>query len=287
MFRTEWPWATWSSRSAEGVTAFYDIDTPVTLARVASGLDYLQARQIPRYDIYLSFTGGPTLDRLRAQFGARRARPLYCSVDPSLYYPEAADGHRRWDLGYMGTYSDDRQPVLERLMLKAARSRSDGRFVVAGSQYPDAIRWPANVDRYLHLAPLGHRRFYNRLRFALNITRREMVRAGHSPSVRLFEAAACGTPVISDFWPGLDRFFIPGVEILLSRRASDTLMYLYGLADEERAQIGRRARDRVLRCHTATHRAIELEGYVAEAGHSAGRSTVDNASCDHAAETQP
>jgi spore maturation protein CgeB len=252
-------------RTARGVTAFYDIDTPVTLSRLASGgTDYLSAAQIARYDLYLSFTGGPTLERLQQRYHAPIARPLYCSVDPDLYYPEPAPAV--WDLGYLGTYSADRQPVLERLMLKAAGKRPSLRFVVAGPQYPDSLTWPPNVERIIHLAPGEHRRFYNSLRFTLNVTRADMVKAGYSPSVRLFEAAACGTPIISDTWKGLDRFLTPGVEILLSRNARETLGYLRDIDEDARSQIGCRARERVLAAHTAAHRAIELEGYAAEAG---------------------
>jgi spore maturation protein CgeB len=253
-------------RCAAGVTAFYDIDTPVTLARLESGVDYLEPRQIPRYDAYLSFTGGPTLDALRRKYGARLARPLYCSVDPDLYFPEHGNQPNLYDLGYLGTYSDDRQPILERLMLNVARRWSDGRFVVAGPQYPKTINWPANVSRVVHLEPARHRHFYNTLRYTLNITRRDMVAAGYSPSVRLFEAAACGTPIISDVWKGLDRFFRPAVEILLSRNARETLVYLRDIPEAERRQIGMRARDRVLSAHTAAHRAAEFEAYIAEAG---------------------
>jgi spore maturation protein CgeB len=252
-------------RTARGVTAFYDIDTPVTLSRLASGgTDYLSAAQIARYDLYLSFTGGPTLDRLQQRYHAPIARPLYCSVDPDLYYPEPAPV--AWDLGYLGTYSADRQPVLERLMLKAAAKRPSLRFVVAGPQYPESLTWPCNVERIIHLAPGEHRRFYNSLRFTLNVTRADMVKAGYSPSVRLFEAAACGTPIISDTWKGLDRFFTPGVEILLSKHARGTLRYLQDIDDDARREIGERARARVLAAHTAAHRAIELEGFAAEAG---------------------
>jgi spore maturation protein CgeB len=250
---------------ARGLTAFYDIDTPVTLAKLAGGhIEYLATRQIPRYDIYLSFTGGPTLDLLQSTYGSPMARPLYCSVDPDLYYPE--DALVRWDLGYLGTYSDDRQPVLTRLMLRAAHRWRGGRFVVAGPQYPDTVAWPANVERMTHLAPAGHRAFYNSMRFTLNITRADMVRAGYSPSVRLFEAAACGTPIISDDWKGLDRLLTPAAEILISTSARDTLGYLRELGDDDRRAIGERARQRVLGAHTARHRAIELETYAAEAG---------------------
>jgi spore maturation protein CgeB len=252
-------------RTAGGITAFYDIDTPVTLARLASGgTSYLSVAQIPRYDLYLSFTGGPTLEHLQQLYHAPIARPLYCSVDPDLYFPEPVE--TRWDLGYLGTYSADRQPVLERLMLKSAVKQPQTRFVVAGPQYPESLAWPPNVERIIHLAPGEHRRFYNALRFTLNVTRADMIKAGFSPSVRLFEAAACGTPIISDTWKGLDLFFAPGVEILLSRNARETLGFLRDIDDDARREIGARARARVLAAHTAAHRAIELEGYAVEAG---------------------
>ena len=263
----------WVTSTAEGVTAFYDIDTPVTLAALANGgADYISKPLIPSYDLYLSFTGGPTLERLEREFGARMARPLYCSVDTRDYFPE--DGHGKadstgepatWDLGYLGTYSNDRQPTLTELMLEPARTLSDRRFVVAGPQYPEAIAWPDNVTRITHLPPRDHRAFYNSQRYTLNITRADMIRAGWSPSVRLFEAAACGTPIVSDWWDGLDAFFEPGRDILIARSAEDTETYLHDVDEEERRDIGRRGRERVLARHTAEHRAGELESYALDA----------------------
>jgi len=254
----------WVTSAATGVTAFYDIDTPVTLAKLSNGgADYISRRLIPRYDLYLSFTGGPTLDRLEREFGARMARALYCSVDTRDYFPVTTS--ETWDLGYLGTYSDDRQPSLTALMLEPARSLADRRFVVAGAQYPEAIDWPGNVDRITHLPPRAHRGFYNAQRYTLNITRADMIRAGWSPSVRLFEAAACGTPIVSDYWDGLDAFFEPGRDILIARSADDTAMYLHELPDDERFAIGQRARARVLAAHTAEHRAGELESFALEA----------------------
>lgn len=253
----------WVTRTAQGATGFYDIDTPVTLANLARGdLDYLTASLIPRYDLYLSFTGGPTLRRIERQYGSPMCRPLYCSVDTALYYPEPAPA--RWDLGYMGTYSEDRQPALDELLMQPARCWDRGRFVVAGPQYPKAIRWPANVKRLTHLPPGRHRKFYNSQRFTLNITRADMVEAGYSPSVRLFEAAACGTPVISDFWEGLDSFFVSGEEILVADSSEEALYYILEVSEKDRQAIGEKARARVLNRHTATHRAAELERYVME-----------------------
>jgi spore maturation protein CgeB len=253
----------WVVRTAQVVKAFYDIDTPVTLAKLTRhDYEYLHPRLIPQYDLYLSFTGGPTLERLEQQYGSPMARPFYCSFDPALYYPEPQA--IKWDLGYLGTYSDDRQPPLENLMLDAARQWPVGRFVVAGPQYPATVQWPANTEYIPHLPPAAHRAFYNQQRFTQNITRADMVAAGYSPSVRLFEAAACGTPIISDYWDGLDSLFELGTEILVARSAADTLGYLRELPEAERQAIAERARQRVLAQHTAAHRARELEGYVRE-----------------------
>ena len=247
----------WAVATARGTTAFYDIDTPVTLAKLERGdFEYLTPDLVARYDRYLSFSGGPTLDRLERQYGSPRALPLYCSFDPELYYPEEAEP--TWDLGYMGTYSDDRQPTLDALLVEPARRRPEKAFCVAGPQYPAAIAWPANVERVEHLPPARHRGWYNAQRFTLNVTRQDMVRAGYSPSVRLFEAAACAVPIVSDWWEGLDAVFEIGTEILVARSTGDALRILDETPEEERRAIGARARARALREHTAAHRAREL-----------------------------
>ena len=244
-----------------GLTAFYDIDTPVTLTKLARGdFEYLSPDLIPGYDLYLSFTGGPTLTRLEREFGSPAARALYCSVDADAYRP--ADVLKRWDLSYLGTYSPDRQPTLERLLIEPARARPDLRFVVAGPQYPADIDWPENVERIDHLAPADHAAFYTASRWTLNVTRADMIAAGWSPSVRLFEAAACATPIISDVWDGLGTLFEPGREIILARGPGDVIA---ALENGDAPAIGEAARARALAAHTATHRAAELERYLQEA----------------------
>ncbi|RHW17550.1 glycosyltransferase [Sphingomonas gilva] len=251
----------WVQRHARGVAAFYDIDTPVTLARLAADdCAYLDRPLVRGYDLYLSFTGGPTLERLERAFGAPRARALYCSVDPDIYRPLPAP--RRWDLSYLGTYSADRQPTLDRLLIDVARRLPERRFAVAGPQYPADIAWPDNVERIDHLPPAGHPAFYSASRFTLNVTRADMIAAGWSPSVRLFEAAACGTPIISDRWPGIEDLFAPGREIILADGGDAVVAALAGDA----ARIGEAARARVLGAHTAGHRAAELENALEQAG---------------------
>ena len=259
-------WIT-SLRAGRGATAFYDIDTPITLeALTTDACAYLDRALVPAYDLYLSFTAGPTLRRLEQDFGSPRARPLLCSVDPTVYRPEPAlgPGSQPFRLGYMGTYSADRQPGLEALLLTPARRLPEGRFIVAGPMYPAEIAWPGNVHRVEHLPPGEHRDFYNRQDLTLNLTRAAMRRAGWSPSVRLFEAAACAVPILSDRWSGLDEFFTPGKEILVVDTAEDVIQILEGWSGEQRRMIGERARARVLAAHTATHRAAELEAYARE-----------------------
>lgn len=246
-----------------GLFCFYDIDTPVTLARIAEDdCDYLARRQIPYFNLYFSFTGGPTLHRLELEFGARRAEPLYCSVDPERHHRNR--NVIKWDLGYLGTYSPDRQQTLETLLLEPARRLPDRRFVVAGSQYPHDIDWPDNVERIEHLPPAEHAGFYSRQRYTLNVTRTSMVEAGWSPSVRLFEAAACGTPIISDRWPGLNSFF-PATAIQTAGSADDVTGILLGQPDRARLSMARQAHSLVLERHTGVARAREFTSMLARA----------------------
>jgi spore maturation protein CgeB len=247
---------------ATGSKAFYDIDTPVTMTALEDGsCEYLSRQQIADFDVYLSFTGGPLLDLVTSRFGARAAVPLYCSADVEIYRPQHCA--KRWDLGYLGTYSPDRQPGLERLLLEPARQRPDLRFVVAGAQYPATTAWARNVEHLSHLAPRDHPAFYASLRWTLNLTRADMVRAGYSPSVRLFEAAACGIPIISDRWAGLDSLFVSEREIMLADTAEAALAALE-LPDQQTFGIGARARQRILAEHTSQHRAAQLENILQE-----------------------
>jgi spore maturation protein CgeB len=250
--------------TARGVTAFYDIDTPVSLAKLERGdFEYLSPEIIPGYDIYLSFTGGPTLRRIESRYGSPAARALYCSVDPEAYPP--LETRKKWDLSYLGTYSDDRQPTLEKLLIEPARRMPDRRFVVAGPQYPADIDWPSNLERIEHLPPSEHAEFYAASRFTLNVTRADMIAAGWSPSVRLFEAAACAVPVISDRWEGIESLFEPGTEMLLAETSEEVVGILRGRTAEEAAAMGKAARARVMASHTAAHRAAELEAHLLEA----------------------
>ncbi|TCU09679.1 CgeB family protein [Rhizobium sullae] len=245
---------------------FYDIDTPVTLASLDRGDEqYLARRQIARFDIYFSFSGGPMiLGRLTKSYGARRAEALYCSVDSERYRNTGEP--LAWDLGYLGTYSPDRQAALCRLLIEPASQLPHMRFVVAGPQYPEDTTWPDNVERIDHLPPSEHPSFYSRQRFTLNITRADMIAAGWSPSVRLFEAAACQTPIISDFWEGLDELLPEGTAAIVARNTAQVVAALTGLGTERRKAMADEAYKRVASHHTGLARAKEFAAMLADSG---------------------
>lgn len=240
---------------------FYDIDTPVTVAalRAEGRAEYIEAAQIQHYRAYMSFTGGPMLRELEERFGSPFATPLYCSVDPASHQRTAADPEFRCDLSYLGTYAADRQAKLTALFCDASELLPRARFVLAGPMYPETISWPDNVWRFPHVPPPRHPAFYSSSRFTLNLTRQDMVAAGWSPSVRLFEAAACGAAIMSDTWPGLEEFFTPGEEILLPATAGEVAAILTTMPEEHAREIGAAARRRVLATHTSAHRAEEFE----------------------------
>jgi spore maturation protein CgeB len=243
-----------------GLKLFYDLDTPVTLDSVKSGrvLNYVGPRGLRDFDLVLSFTGGQALDELRAELGARVVLPLYGHVDPDAHRPAPRMPQYEADLSYLGTYAADRQQALEELFVGPARRAPERRFVIGGAQYPEAFPWAPNIFFVRHIPPAEHPSFFSSSLLTLNVTRRAMAEMGFCPSGRLFEAAACGVPILSDSWQGLESFFTPDEEILITRSADDTLRALERSRDEL-TRIAAAARERTLSEHTADRRALELE----------------------------
>lgn len=250
--------------SRAGIRAFYDLDTPVTLDALQHGaaVDYLPQGGLGDFDLVLSFTGGRALDELRTRLGARNAVPLYGSVDPDEHRPAPPRPEFRAALSYLGTYAADRQDALERLFLGAARQRSQETFLIGGAQYPDSFPWLPNVSFVRHIPPPLHPEFFSSCRMTLNVTRAAMARYGYCPSGRLFEAAACGAPLLSDGWEGLESFFEPGRELLRVDTAEDVIAAL-NMSDDDLKSMARRARERTLAEHTGERRVIELESICA------------------------
>jgi spore maturation protein CgeB len=246
------------------VKCFYDLDTPVTFSKLDAGEDvpYLPADGLGGFDLVLSYTGGAALTELQSRLGAKSVAPLYGSVDPAVHFPVAPAAHYRADFSYLGTYAADRQEMLERLFIAPAAQFPEKRFVIGGAQYPSDFPWGANIFFVRHLPPAEHPAFYCSSRLTLNVTRKAMAEMGYCPSGRLFEAAACGVAMVSDWWEGLDEFFTPGREILIARSSEEAIQALQ-ISDAEAARISRAGREKTLSCHTAEHRAIDLENALA------------------------
>jgi spore maturation protein CgeB len=238
---------------------FYDLDTPVTFSELdrKGSVDYLPAQGLRDFDLVLSYTGGKALDELKTRLGARRVAPLYGSVDPAVHNRVPENPRFASDFSYLGTYAADRQPQVEELFLKPANRLADRKFCIGGAMYPADFPWTANTHFVRHLAPPDHPAFYSSSRLTLNVTRAAMAEMGYCPSGRLFEAAACGTPMVSDWWDGLDHFFEPGKEILIADSAKDAIDAI-NLSDSELQQLSSASQERVLAEHTAANRAAEL-----------------------------
>jgi spore maturation protein CgeB len=274
-----------------GPLIFYDIDTPITMSqlRACGRTDYLESAMIPHYAAYLSFTGGPVLRELEDHFGSPNAVPFYCSVDPELHRPLPSCKNYLCDLSYLGTYAADRQAKLTRFISGTAALLPESRFLVAGPQYPSEVAWGPNVDRIIHVSPSDHPAFYSSSRFTLNLTRADMVAAGYSPSVRLFEASACGAAILSDGWDGLDEFLTPGEEVLLPHDEYEAASILKYCSEQERTRLGQRARERILSEHTACHRAVQFENVVEQcyAGWTDQRRGSSCSECRHISGDSP
>lgn len=254
----------WILQTAGGIRAFYDIDTPVTVDPLDGvTCEYLDPVLASGFDLYLTFTGGPLLQRLEGRMGVRMARPLYASAVPAG--DPTVPGDPPFDLGYMGTYCPLRQRAVEELFLGPAQRWFGGRFILAGSGYPDHLVLPGTVVHRGPVPPEGHGDFYRHQRFTLHATRPARVRMGFSPGIRLFEAAAAGAAIISEDWKGLSTFFVPGEEILVARSAREVLRILRFTPEGMRRELRHRARQRVLAEHTPAVRAESLERFVDEA----------------------
>ena len=240
-------------------TVFYDMDTPVTLSRLDRGeaVDYVPLSGFGGFDLVLSYTGGEALHRLRDRLGAKRTAALYGWVDPEIHHREEPREAFAADLSYLGTYAADRQQALEQLLLGPARLLPDRRFFIAGAMYPDTAHWPKNVRFFPHVSPPEHSSFYSSSPLTLNVTRGSMAALGYCPSGRLFEAAACGSVVLSDWWEGLDTFFEPGEEILIARSQQEAIAAI-SRDPASLKTMAARAQQRALACHTASIRALRF-----------------------------
>lgn len=248
------------NNSNASVKIFYDLDTPITLKTLSEkgAVPYIGKRGLQDFDLVLSYTGGDAITGLKNKLKAKNAVPLYGCADPDFHYPVPFSKDYRADFSYLGTYAPDRQQALMEFFIKPAKQMPHKKFLIGGSQYPEDFPWAENIHFIDHVRPPEHPAFYCSSPFTLNITRGTMAQMGYSPSGRLFEAASCGVPIISDYWTGIEKFFTPGSEIIIVKKSEDVIEAL-NMLDDNRIKISERAREKVLSEHTAEHRAAEFE----------------------------
>jgi spore maturation protein CgeB len=243
---------------ATSVVIFWDVDAPATLDRLrADPLDPL-LQLVPRYDAVLTYGGGtPVIDAYRS-IGARECVPIYNALDPATHHPVEPRFELAADLGFLGNRLPDREARVEEFFLKPARALPQARFLLGGSGWGDLPR-PANVEVLGHVYTELHNAFNCSPRAVLNVSRESMARYGHSPATRVFEAAGAGACIITDAWPGLERFLLPESEVLVAHGGDDVVRQLAALPSERARAIGEAARRRVLAEHTYDRRAAEVE----------------------------
>ncbi|OAV44481.1 glycosyltransferase [Lewinella sp. 4G2] len=257
--------AVWISEESRGKSIYYDTDLSRTVASLSAAQkmgDCLSCRTIVNFNLYLSTTGGPALDKLARENGLKCARPLYESIDPFDFY--RTDATKTYELGFIGNYKEDRKETLGALLFEPAEYTPARNFALAGSGYPERSHWPSNLTYLEHLPASNLVDFYNRQLCTLVISRADRQEMGYTPTRRLLAAAACGVPVLTRHWEGLSSFLEPDREIYTVEDRQSVLDVLYGTDEGRRRKMGTKARERILGEHTIAHRAQELLAYLAE-----------------------
>lgn len=247
--------------------AFWDVDAPATLDRLAGDpLDPFHAL-VPRYDLVLTYGGGaPVVDAYR-RFGADDCVPIYNALDPATHHPVAPDPRFEADLAFLGNRLPDREARVDAFFLDAAARMPRRRVLFGGSGWDDKPM-PANV-RYLgHVYTADHNAFNRTPLAVLNVSRDSMARYGFSPATRVFEAAGAAGCLITDAWEGIALFLEPGKEVLVAHDGAEVAAHVEALDAATARRIGEAARRRLLAEHTYAHRAAQLEALLE------GRSTA-------------
>ena len=240
------------------VRVFWDVDAPATLGRVESDPGDAFRGLIPRYDLVLTYGGGdPVVERYRV-LGARDCVPVYNALDPETHHPVEPDPRFECDLAFLGNRLPDREARVDELFLRAAALAPDRRFVFGGSGWEDKPL-PPNVRHLGHVGTGDHNVLNSTPLAVLNVTRDSMVANGWSPPTRVFEAAGAGACIITDEWEGIELFLEPAAEVLIARDGQAVASHVEGLTLERAREIGRAARERVLREHTYAQRAEQVE----------------------------
>ncbi|MCC8359609.1 CgeB family protein [Salinimicrobium sediminilitoris] len=250
-------------KKEDNLIIFWDVDAPATLDRIESDpLDPFNSL-IPKYDLVLTYGGGqPVIDAYERN-GAKRCVPIYNALDTDTHFPVDPNPKFEGTLAFLGNRLPDREKRVEEFFIRPAKRLSDDKFLLGGSGWGDK-KMPKNIDYVGHVYTKDHNAFNCTPKAVLNISRDSMAKYGFSPATRVFEAAGAGACIITDYWKGIDTFFVPGKEILVANSGEEVEMILTGLTSERAKEIGKAAYEKVLAKHTYNHRAELLESVISE-----------------------
>jgi len=240
------------------IAAFWDVDAPATLDRIAADPEDPFRELIPNYDIVFTYGGGPPVVAAYWTFGARICVPIYNGLDPATHYPGTRDPRFACDLGLVANRLPDRERRIDEYFLSVAAELRERDFVLAGSGWGDK-KMPSNVRYVGHLYTADHNAFNASALAVLNVSRDSMAAYGYSPATRVFEAAGAGACIITDAWEGIAMFFEPGREMLVAKSGPEVAEHLARLTLSKAQRIGAAARDRALAEHTYAQRVALVE----------------------------
>jgi len=249
-------------RRSSTMVVFWDVDAPATLDRLAADPEDAFHRLVPRFDLVLTYGGGPPVVDAYERLGARQCVPIYNALDPTTHYPVTPEPRFESDLAFLGNRLPDREARVEAFFLSAALALPELRFLLGGSGWDDKPL-PRNVTSLGHVYTRDHNAFNVSPRAVLNVSRESMARYGYSPATRVFEAAGAGACLITDAWRGIDLFLEPGREILVAEDGLEVAAHVQRLTPTLARSTGRAARGRILAEHTYAHRAAQVEALLA------------------------
>lgn len=247
-----------SIRRPDGLSIYWDVDAPATLAELKAKPAAVLNRLVPDYDMVLTYGGGPPVIAAFADLGARRCVPVYNALDPDTHHTVPYDQRFDADLTFLGNRLPDREARVERFFLDAAARLPDRRFLLGGNGWHDKPV-PANVRAIGHVYTADHNALNCSGLAVLNISRQSMAEMGYSPATRVFEAAGAAACLITDAWVGIEAFLEPGTEVLVARDGAEVAEHVAALTRERARAIGQAALRRVLAEHTYDNRAVLVE----------------------------
>jgi spore maturation protein CgeB len=245
-------------RSDSNMIVFWDVDAPATLERMHAHANDPFRAQVGKYDLVLTYGGGPPVIDAYESFGARCCVPIYNALDPSTHFPVPADPRFSGALGFLGNRLPDREARVHEFFLKPAVLLPEQHFVFGGSGWDRDVALTPNINYVGHVYTRDHNAFNCSTLAVLNVNRDSMARTGYSPPTRVFEAAGAGACLICDAWDGLEEFLEPGHEVLSVSTGEEVAAILSALTPQQARRIGDQARRRLLSEHTYQHRAQEL-----------------------------